>query len=185
MPFAGNRVYDAPWKTEYDPNELVWYFSYGSNLSEEVFEKRRKVKPHSTCKVVVPDHIFSFAHDAFPYIEPCFATCLPRSEVWYDDSDIPDIRGLAFQITRKDFQERVLATEGGWGYNTDPLCSYVVAPVRAYKLDALNRKSGKGFTVLTLVGGPARGRISAWNCPSLRYFKIVVEGAEHANLVRG
>ena len=30
-----------PWSDAYDPNELVWYFSYGSNLSAEVFEKRR------------------------------------------------------------------------------------------------------------------------------------------------
>ena len=93
QPFASTRSMGIPWSDELDPNELVWYFSYGSNLSAEVFEKRRGVRPRMTRKVVVPEHVLSFAHDGFPYIEPCFATCLPRSELWYDDSDIPDIRG--------------------------------------------------------------------------------------------
>lgn len=100
--------------TNDDEEELVWYFSYGSNMNPAVFEERRKIKclDHKVCKV--PGYVLTYVPGMFPYSEPAFCSCLKRSILPCED-DRPDVHGVAFLITQKQY-EHMLLTEGGWGY---------------------------------------------------------------------
>jgi hypothetical protein len=102
--------------------QLVWYFSYGSNMNPEVFETKRKIKclDHKVCKV--PGYVLTYADGPLPYIEPAFCTCVKRTDLPRDDGR-PDIHGVAFLITKLQY-EHMLLTEGGWGwqeYRSDPI----------------------------------------------------------------
>jgi len=102
--------------------ELVWYFSYGSNMNPEVFETKRKIKclDHKVCKV--PGYVLTYADGPLPYIEPAFCTSVKRTDLPFDDGR-PDIHGVAFLITKLQY-EHMLLTEGGWGwqeYRSDPI----------------------------------------------------------------
>eukprot|EP00532_Pseudo-nitzschia_australis_P006894 CAMPEP_0168181196 /NCGR_PEP_ID=MMETSP0139_2-20121125/11056_1 /TAXON_ID=44445 /ORGANISM="Pseudo-nitzschia australis, Strain 10249 10 AB" /LENGTH=449 /DNA_ID=CAMNT_0008101693 /DNA_START=305 /DNA_END=1654 /DNA_ORIENTATION=- len=130
-----------------DDDELVWYFSYGSNMNPAVFEKVRGIKcrEHRICRV--PGYVLTYGEGIFPYLEPAFCTCVKRGEIEggvgvggsssgsgssgsgstnastnTTTTCRPDIHGVAFLITRRQY-EHVLLTEGGWGYqeyNNDP-----------------------------------------------------------------
>lgn len=108
-----------------DNEDLVWYFSYGSNMNPEVFEKKRGIKCRDFKVCKVPGYVLTFAEAILPYIEPAFCTCLKRSALPDSCSDKdtrPDIHGVAFLINKLQY-EHMLLTEGGWGYQeyrTDP-----------------------------------------------------------------
>ena len=122
---------DIEHEHEHD-DDLIWYFSYGSNLNPEVFENRRKIKcrDHRVC--YAPGYVLTYAEGILPYIEPAFCTCVKRELLPplaslsssplvagdRDDDNIrhrPDIHGVAFLITRRQY-EHVLMTEGGFGW---------------------------------------------------------------------
>jgi hypothetical protein len=108
-----------------DNEELVWYFSYGSNMNPEVFEKKRGIKCRDFKVCKVPGYVLTYAEAILPYIEPAFCTCLKRSALpdsCSDKNTRPDIHGVAFLINKRQY-EHMLLTEGGWGYQeyrTDP-----------------------------------------------------------------
>jgi len=96
--------------------ELVWYFSYGSNMNPAVFEAKRKIKCRDFVVCKVPGYVLTYAAAPVPYFEPAFCTCLKRSDLHPNDhDDRPDIHGVAFLITKQQY-EHMLLTEGGWGY---------------------------------------------------------------------
>ena len=68
---------DIEHEHEHD-DDLIWYFSYGSNLNPEVFENRRKIKcrDHRVC--YAPGYVLTYAEGILPYIEPAFCTCVKR-----------------------------------------------------------------------------------------------------------
>lgn len=104
--------------------QLVWYFSYGSNMNPEVFEKKRQIKclDHKVCKVA--GYVLTYADGPLPYIEPAFCSCVKRTDLPFDDGR-PDIHGVAFLITKLQY-EHMLLTEGGWGWQecrSDPFWS--------------------------------------------------------------
>jgi hypothetical protein len=132
--------------------ELVWYFSYGSNMNPEIFEKKRGIKcrDHRVCKV--PGYVLTYAEAILPYIEPAFCTCIKRSALPNSDNDTrPDIHGVAFLITKQQY-EHMLLTEGGWGYQeyrTDPFWNighYGEEEIECVPIQQEGSKSSSGTT---------------------------------------
>jgi len=174
-----------------DGEELLWYFSYGSNMNTEIFEKKRKIKchDHKVCKV--PGYVLTFAEGIIPYVEPSFCTCLKRSDLSVDD-DRPDIHGVAFLITKQQY-EHMLLTEGGWGYQeyrNHPFWSighYGEEEIECVEIKpegtGSNKKESdlKIFKALTLVG--LFGVHQRYDCnASKRYYDLVKVGAESSGL---
>jgi len=206
----GNQPDSSPDGNQSDneEDELVWYFSYGSNMNPKVFEERRKVKPRDFCLCRVPGYVLTFAEAMFPYAEPAFCTCVKREEMPYQDDGRPDIHGVAFLITKREYEVNVLATEGGWGwqeYRNHPLWSvgsYGLAEVDCVEVhpskessSSSDQKQQQGeelatvaagciprkFKALTLVGlfGPRQ----RFDCnASQRYYDIVIDGARTSGL---
>jgi hypothetical protein len=140
-------------------------------MKEEVFAKRRQILSQDSRPVTVPGYILSYAIDGLPFMEPCFATCLKREHSPYPEPR-PDVQGVAFLITESEFR-RVLATEGGSGWNDGSCGGYRVSTV-----EAVDYKGNK-LSVLTLTNLPKDNtRLEAYkNCPSQRYKKLIVNGA--------
>jgi hypothetical protein len=158
----------------------LWYFSYGSNMSEEVFAKRRQIKSQESKCVKIPNYVLSYALDGLPYMEPCFATLYKREDYPKEAGrDLrPDVHGVAFKITESEFQ-RVLATEGGSGWNDGSCGGYRVSEVEALDYE------GNTMSVLTLTNLPRdniRGLEAFKNCPSQRYKNLVVNGARSSGV---
>mmetsp|Transcript_12784 Transcript_12784/g.14361 ORF Transcript_12784/g.14361 Transcript_12784/m.14361 type:complete len:176 (+) Transcript_12784:173-700(+) len=61
-------------------NDLVWYFSYGSNMNPAVFEQKRHITPLATRICSVPDYVLTYGEGALPYMESAFCTCIPRAQ---------------------------------------------------------------------------------------------------------
>ena len=155
----------------------IWYFSYGSNMSEEVFAKRRQITAQQSKPCTIPNYILSYQLNGFPFMEPCFATCMKREHSSYP-FERPDVQGMAFLITESEFK-RVLATEGGSGWNDGSCGGYRISTVEAVDYD------DNKFTVVTLTNVPAdfNTRINSWkNCPSQRYKNLVVNGAKKSGV---
>jgi len=174
-----------------DGEELLWYFSYGSNMNTEIFEKKRKIKchDHKVCKV--PGYVLTFAEGMIPYVEPSFCTCLKRSDLSVVD-DRPDIHGVAFLITKQQY-EHMLLTEGGWGYQeyrNHPFWNighYGEEEIECVEIKpegtGSNKKESdlKIFKALTLVG--LFGVHQRYDCnASKRYYDLVKVGAESSGL---
>jgi len=166
--------------------ELVWYFSYGSNMNPAVFEKKRKIKcrDHKVCKV--PGYVLTYTQGVMPFVEPAYCTCVERSKI---GDDRPDIHGVAFLITRKQY-EHMLLTEGGWGYQEyrrHPIWSighYGEEEVECVEIKpegCTNEISPKAFKALTLVG--LLGVLNRYDAnASKRYCDLVNVGAESSGL---
>lgn len=194
---------------ELEDEDLVWYFSYGSNLNPVIFEEKRKIKcrDYRVCKA--PGYVLTYTESILPFIEPAFCTCVKRCDLpWkdqYQDSDSsnnneasssrPDIHGVAFLITRQQY-EHMLLTEGGWGYQeyrhscwdighygeeeiecveieTDHLCCEGIS--------ALTPRPNRHFRALTLTGLFGDRQLADANA-SKRYVDIVNKGAESSGL---
>lgn len=193
-----------------DGEELVWYFSYGSNMNPSVFETRRKIKclDHRVC--FVPGYVLTYAEGIFPYSEPAFCTCLEREKLpeGTEGKDRrPDIHGVAFLITKKQY-EHVLLTEGGWGwqeYREHPYWNighYGEKEIECFEIEPCvgnndnnndhknnetnddkhpTKKERRGFRALTLVG--LFGVTQRCDCnASKRYCDLVNKGAEASGL---
>lgn len=166
--------------------ELVWYFSYGSNMNPAVFEKKRKIKcqDHKVCKV--PGYVLTYTEGVLPFVEPAYCTCVERSKI---GDDRPDIHGVAFLITRRQY-EHMLLTEGGWGfqeYRKHPIWSighYGEEEVECIEIQpegCNNEVSTKPFKALTLVG--LLGILPRYDAnASKRYCDLVDVGAESSGL---
>jgi len=182
-----------------DDEDLVWYFSYGSNMNPEVFEERRKIKcrDYRVCKA--PGYVLSYTESILPYIEPGFCTCIKRCDLlWEDESQAsrrPDIHGVAFLITRQQY-EHMLLTEGGWGYQEyrhtiwdvghygeDEIECVEIEPdhLCCESIPKSTLQPNRRFKALTLTGLFGDGQIGDANA-SKRYCDIVNKGAESSGL---
>ena len=172
-------------KKNCDDDDLVWYFSYGSNMSKSVFERRRGIRPRNSKRAVIRDWVIHYAYDSLPYMEPSFATCSPRADIPARHRDSrPDVHGVAFLITKTEL-ERVLATEGGWGWNDDESTGgYLLVDAVAVPYEK-DDKTQQPFQVKTLGSGASqrlRGEKCWQNLPSKRYRDLVAQGAIESGL---
>ena len=154
----------------------VWYYSYGSNMKSEVFCQRRGIVAQETVRCRIPGYVLSYALDGLPYLEPAFATCVKREHSIEADAR-PDVQGVAFRITESELR-RVLATEGGCGWNDGSVGGYRLSNVPAVDFD------GNALDVWTLTSlrSDIRRPGAARNCPSQRYKGLVVDGAKEVGL---
>mmetsp|Transcript_6048 Transcript_6048/g.9247 ORF Transcript_6048/g.9247 Transcript_6048/m.9247 type:complete len:317 (+) Transcript_6048:125-1075(+) len=169
---------------------LIWYISYGSNMSEEMFKGKRKISFEESRKCIIPGYTLSYDYDAYPFSEPCFATCVKQEDyiathiddpTWPQhlrEEKRPDVHGVAFLITKEDFL-RTLATEGGNGWNDGTCGGY-----RISRVDAKSYNDTSCFPAVTLTHLPTDNRRPGlWmNCPSQRYKGLVVNGAKNSGL---
>ena len=119
-------------------DDYVWYFSYGSNMKRSVFEGRRKIYATDTELATIPGRVLSYAYDGYPYLEPCFATCLKREELPESiRTGVPDVHGVAYRITKSQLKA-CLATEGGNGWNDAWVGGYGVEEVDAISYEEMH-----------------------------------------------
>ena len=76
-PFDLGRV-ESPEDLRKGHPPTVLYLAYGSNLCDETFRGKRKIKPLSSLNVLVPSLALVFDLPGLPYIEPCFANTKER-----------------------------------------------------------------------------------------------------------
>jgi len=192
---------DEEIEIEEEREDLVWYFSYGSNMNPEVFEKKRGIRclDHRVC--TAPGYVLSYSESLLPWCEPAFCTCVRRNADLPCCLDKPDIHGVAFLITREQY-EHVLLTEGGWGYQehrSDPLWSvgqYAEEEIECVEIEpetetevsettaaasSANAGRRRRFKAMTLAGLLSDFQRHDANC-SKRYYDIVNEGALSSGL---
>mmetsp|Transcript_6812 Transcript_6812/g.9944 ORF Transcript_6812/g.9944 Transcript_6812/m.9944 type:complete len:295 (-) Transcript_6812:60-944(-) len=182
------RLFKQEGTTENEDDGLIWYFSYGCNMSIQMLKGKRQISFTESRKCIVPGYTLSYDYDAFPFSEPCFATCVKQDDyiaTHIDDPSYPlngfparpDIHGIAVLISKSDFL-RVLATEGGNGWNDGSCGGYRISTVGAKGYDSVS------FTALTLTHLPEDNRRPGlWmNCPSQRYKDLIVNGAKDSGL---
>lgn len=141
------------------PGDEVWYFAFGSNMHDDVFRGRRRMRPREWRVARIVDYRLRFNLEGRPRgksapanIEPC-----PGEEVW----------GVAWRITRHDLL-RLNGTEGvPGGY---------YRPVWLTAEDADDRPLPA--VAYAALGGKTDGN------PSLRYIELLREGARAHGLPR-
>jgi cation transport regulator ChaC len=139
------------------PSDQVWYFAYGSNMHQETFVERRRIRPLESRVGRIVGYRLRFNLEGRPRGKAAPANiCLDSDEeVW----------GVLYKITRRDLL-RLDATEGvpGRGY----LPTWLVA------VD----KDGNALTAIAYVatGKESDGR------PSHRYISLLREGARRHGL---
>jgi hypothetical protein len=92
------------------PQSTVWYFAFGSNLSPEVFEKRRRIDPIQTYPAMVKGFTLSFNLPGFPLVEPSFANLAACPHEGACDACF--VHGVMYRITHQQLQH-LHASEGG------------------------------------------------------------------------
>ncbi|RIA80874.1 hypothetical protein C1645_744940 [Glomus cerebriforme] len=180
-------------------SQYVWYLGYGSNMCKKTFEGMRKIKPIKSVACEVPNYFLSFNIFGRPYSEPAFASIYPhsypKSSITYEyaknvhehccpglpfkfDPEEPEkslppiLNGVLYLISKEDYQ-RILMTEGGWGYD-DLEYGYKAIDVECITYD--NQK----IVAKTLSSAPAS--IESGCQPSLRYLNLLRVGAKENNL---
>lgn len=137
---------------EGQPDDLVWYFAYGSNLDATTFHTRRQMTPRRSMVASVRGYRLRFNLDGFPQgkAAPANIETDDRAELW----------GVLYELTRRELV-RLDATEG--------------VPGGAYRHVWVDAESTRGETVGALTymapGNPTDGK------PSLRYINLLRDGA--------
>lgn len=175
------REVDTAANGDNEEKDLVWYFSYGSNMNPKVFEGRRKINCRDYRVCTVPGYVLTYTA-MLPYIEPAFCTVVPRNELPEDDGR-PDVHGVAFQITREEY-EHVLLTEGGSGWQeyryhpTWTIGHYGEEEIECFSIEDSSRRSFNAYTLVGLFGSS-----KLYDCnASQRYCDLVNVGAEKSGL---
>jgi len=114
-------------------------------MNKAVFQGRRGINPLQHKIVTVPEYWLSMDLVGIPYLEPCYASLVKRTEKeitkeyameihsrckagtqfkWDpknpESSLPPTLQGVVYLIT-KTCLDRIIRTEGGWGYDNIPL----------------------------------------------------------------
>jgi hypothetical protein len=119
-----------------------------------------------TIMATVPGYILRFDLPGIPYQEPSFSSIRPR----LDEKD-PDVIGIAYLLTREEY-ERLLLTEGGRGGG------YMEIDVSATPLMDLTKEKKEPIVCKSL--STQTPRENPHPLPSARYIKIIRNGAaEH------
>lgn len=139
------------------PDDEVWYFAFGANMSDSVFRGRRRMKPEEWRVGRAPNYRLRFNLEGRPRGKAAPANIEPSQgdEVW----------GVLYRMTRRDMVW-LNSTEGvpGWRYY----------PVWLEVEDL----KGNGLTAFSLI---ADGLSTDGN-PSLRYITLLREGAQAHDL---
>ena len=133
----------------------VLYLAYGSNLSAETFMGVRGIRPLSRVNVAVPTLELTFSLPGIPYTEPCFANVdyrklpknpkLPDNPIIGHPPPIVPIKppmtttagfkkwdgpliGVAYEVTRQDYQTIIRTEGGGSGYQEIPVVCIPLPP---------------------------------------------------------
>jgi len=138
-------------------SDSVWYFAYGSNMHDDAFRERRRMRPLEWRVACVKGYRLRFNLDGRPKGKAAPANICPDPghEVW----------GVAYLITNRDMI-RLNSTEGVPGGHYRP--TWVTA----------EDEHGRPLTAMTYVakGKPTDGR------PSFRYISLLRDGARHHGL---
>ncbi|XCN71329.1 MAG: gamma-glutamylcyclotransferase family protein [Candidatus Electrothrix aestuarii] len=133
--------------------DSLYYFAYGSNMSNEVFIDRRKMNPVQKYNVVLGNYELVFDQKGIQYIEPCFASLRKKIGA--------RVYGILYELTPQD-AEQLHKTESA-GYDIEEL---------EISVDGLGMK--KCFTYINRDSCPGRK-------PSQRYMNKLIKGAtEHS-----
>jgi hypothetical protein len=114
--------------------DSVWYFAYGSNMKTSVMIGRG-ITPLSIKVGVVPTHILTFDIFGIPYAEPSFASIAPvpikphqdAHPAWStEQSRVPPVHGVLYQLKREDYRRLVLTEGAGVGYDEITVSAYIL-----------------------------------------------------------
>ena len=134
---------------KFEPDRLVWYLAYGSNLSSQTFREDRQITPQAAVAIVVPGWHLTLSSAGFPYREPSFASIAavgsagPTDEKHDGPCELP-LHGTAYLITWSQWI-KIIASEGGG-------IVYKEALLRAQPIQPQDQQRwGAELSVLTLV----------------------------------
>ncbi|TAQ87274.1 hypothetical protein B7494_g4385 [Chlorociboria aeruginascens] len=175
-PISSSRL-ETPRSSDEEEKTFL-YLAYGSNLSAKTFKGNRGIKPLAAINVHVPSLTLTFDLPGIPYVEPCFANSrysTPSSESTWDKGLV----GVVYEVTPADYRT-IIATEGGGASYQDIL-------VPCYPLSnsptVSPTPSGTPFEAHTLLSPPyLNGRLENYAQPSVRYLKLLTDGAEENSL---
>lgn len=88
----------------------LWYFAYGSNMSVDVFTKRRKIAPISYAAAQIETLSLCFNVMGVPYVDPGMGGLRAIDNTQGGLSSAPVI-GVAYELTPEDMN-RVIISEG-------------------------------------------------------------------------
>ncbi|KAF1998232.1 hypothetical protein P154DRAFT_260091 [Amniculicola lignicola CBS 123094] len=147
-------------------DDLLWYFAYGSNMSVAKFSGSRGIIPLNATPVFIPGWVLLMEIPGLPYSEPSFSSIRRRMQ---DDLEVlhtPDVSGVAYLITAKQYQHVVASEGGGIAY-----CD----------IEAVGTRIDDGSSVRLRTLGSAMNR-SPCPRPSERYMGLLQQGAKDAKL---
>ncbi|KAL6834283.1 hypothetical protein J3E69DRAFT_326495 [Trichoderma sp. SZMC 28015] len=159
------------------PQDHVWYFAYGSNLSSETFRAHRGIQPLEAIPVRLPGWSLTFDIYGVPYQEPAFSSISVAALSTIKNGNgaaLRDVYGTAYLVDREAYYS-IIASEGGG-------TAYKEIAVQAERISAGAEKEShipQSLVVMTLIRGYAA---TIPRCPSQRYKDIMVQGAEEAQL---
>jgi hypothetical protein len=179
------------------------YLAYGSNLCYETFQGRRGIRPLAQLNVVVPALRMTFDLPGMPYLEPCFANSARRdpttppskseyeSEEYHKDSWKKGMVGVVYEVTPEDYAH-IIATEGGGASYQDIIVKCY--PLAVERGEVPEFPQSEAFQAHTLYapapvpddpehkGGHIRRPDPSYAQPSVRYLKLITDGAEEHSL---
>lgn len=98
------------------PQDHVWYFAYGSNLSSETFRSHRGIQPLKAIPVRVPGWSITFDIWGIPYQEPAFSSISVAASLVdirsHSQISAPAVHGTAYLVDREAYYS-IIASEGG------------------------------------------------------------------------
>lgn len=147
-----NRPYTSVFKER--PSKVVYYLSYGSNMSSRYLSNIRNINIYESLPVTIGGHEVKFNLKGIPDIEPAFANMIA--------SEGKTSYGVAHLVTPEDLNSIV-------GSESD---SYQIREISVMTLD---QKEVNAWALI--------GEDNQFNAiPSQRYLDIMVEGAEQHGL---
>ena len=164
---------EALYGNDAEANKTVWYFAFGSNLSLDVFEKRRGILALQIFPAVLKDYELVFNLPGFPFIEPTFANL--------KQTNGKEVEGCAFRLTKKQLDFLLLTEGGGRSYQYTKVCIY------PYHNNAKpNDNENKIEEAFTLICEPelSLDELNAKkHLPSQRYVNLLIDGSKARGLL--
>lgn len=141
-------------------------------MSSDKFTGRRGIVPVDTARVCIPGWTLRMEIPGMPYSEPAFSSIVPGCDAAAEKGLAFDVMGVAYLITRAQYQQVIASEGGGIAYRDVRLEG---APVSA----ADRQKIGDRVWLRTLVSAMVRRPPPN---PSARYMGILTEGGAEAGL---
>lgn len=131
-----------------------YYFAYGSNLLDKVISSRRSIKIESWERATLNGYKFVFNCPGLNKYEPAFANI--------EQQEGHSVHGVVYSLPKVEF-DGLVSSEGG-----------MYSVIEFY----LNLESGESVKAKSL----ASKKTIEESTPSLRYLKLLIEGAEEKQL---